>query len=111
MTMRISTCVILDYSTDENCAVVSRSSYEYAGPVAQMKKGRKQQEQLAAAQQKEMEKEAAEKWRQLSLAEPIVQDLEAETNIRPLLNTMGARQIEAPPTDAQKLKEWYDKYM
>ena len=106
--MRIYTSITWNIETG---AVLAHDFYEYVGAVEQCKKGRRTQEAIMKDQLAEMKREATEKWRQLGLAEPTIRDLEETTNIAPMLAQGAAIEVPRPPTDAQKLQEWFNQYM
>src|SRR3990172_3662154 len=74
--MRIYTSITWNIETG---AVLAHDFYEYVGPVEECKKGRGEQKDIMRSQLAEVKREAAEKWRQLGLAEPTIQELESET--------------------------------
>lgn len=78
--MRYSTFVQWQLEDDGSYTLLRRVSTEWCGPVAQCKKeSRRIMKDISRFQLEEMKREAAEKWRQLGLAEPTIQELEEET--------------------------------
>ena len=73
--MRIYRSLTIDIGTGE---VLHADFYEYAGPLAEMKKGRGTQKKVEQQQLALAQKEQAERERQRGLAEPIVSEFEQE---------------------------------